>query len=116
VTVRFERVGEATEARIEELEAEVARLKLAQTSYVIHSHYHYTQPVYLSQTMWGYPQLPLGQGTYGVTAGACVARKTTIELGGMPHGEHPQGLNKFVGDDHKARYRPAPSTALTDGP
>lgn len=59
---------EALEKRITALEAEVARLKAAPPSQVIHSHYHYTQPTYIPQ-VWGYPQITYGgagmQGSAG---------------------------------------------------
>ena len=54
--------------RIEDLEAEVAKLKAAQPAYVIHSHYHYAQPVY--QPPWGYPQITYGGAGMHATAGA----------------------------------------------
>ena len=54
------------EKRVAELEAEVAKLKAAQPGHVIHSHYHYAQPLYAPQPTWGpcYPQIYYGgQGT-----------------------------------------------------
>lgn len=58
--------------RITELEAEVASLKASQQpSHVIHSHYHYSQPVY-QQPTWHphYPQIWYGGGTMGAIASA----------------------------------------------
>ncbi len=61
---------EQLKKRVEELEAEVAKLKIMQPAHVIHSHYHYTQPVLFQQMGWvpSYPQVTWGAGGQG-TAG-----------------------------------------------
>lgn len=58
---------EALKKRIEELEAEVAKLKAAGPSHVIHSHYHYAQPIWANPIPCYPPQYP--SITYGGGAG-----------------------------------------------